>query len=295
MTAVCFRARRSVLLVAALAALPLLGAAGPAAAHERHEVADGDTLSGIASLYGVGIATLAAENGVANHDLVVSGTTLVIPEGGGSGGGGGGSRTHTVAPGETLSSIAARYGVRVPDLAEANGLANPHLVRSGARLRLPGGGSASAGDSGSGGGGGSGSGSGGGGGGGRGGVGTLIASTAARYGWNPATIQALAMVESGWNNAVVSSAGAVGIMQVLPATADWVGPGLLGRRVDLHDPADNVETGVALLDHLYGRTGRDLRLTLGAYYQGLGAVERHGLYDETERYVDTVLALRERY
>ena len=94
---------------------------------------------------------------------------------------------------------------------------------------------------------------------------------------------------------MVSSDGAVGIMQVLPATADWVGPGLLGRRIDLRDPEDNVEAGVALLDHLYNRVGRDIRLALGAYYQGLRGVQQHGLYEETEHYVDTVLAARNRF
>jgi soluble lytic murein transglycosylase-like protein len=126
-------------------------------------------------------------------------------------------------------------------------------------------------------------------------VGALIEQTARAHGWNPAFVKAIAWQESGWNNNVVSSAGAVGIMQVLPATGQWVSTYLAGQTLNLADPADNVLAGVLFLDYLHRMTGGDVRLILGGYYQGLRSMRDNGVYGQTERYIDNVMALRERF
>jgi soluble lytic murein transglycosylase len=103
------------------------------------------------------------------------------------------------------------------------------------------------------------------------------------------------MQESGWNNSVVSSAGARGIMQVMPATGEWVGQYLLNRSLDLGDPADNVAAGMAYLDYLYGRFDGDIERTLASYYEGPRRVEENGVSEGGRRYAANVLALAERY
>lgn len=205
---------------------------------------------------------------------------------------------HVVEAGETLSELAVRYQLTRAELAGANDIRDPDLIYAGAELRIPEeGGMASAAGSGS-----------------EvdasaaaipaGGAGTpvvrtavgqVIEQTAARYGWRSATIKALAMAESGWNNAVVSPSGATGIMQVLPATAEWVGARIVGRPLDLNDHADNVEAGVAYLDYLYNRYDGDVELALAAYYLGPGNVTGGTVPPVAEHYVATVMALRERF
>ncbi len=67
----------------------------------------------------------------------------------------------------------------------------------------------------------------------------------------------------------------------------------VGRDLEPRRLRDNVATGVTLLDVLAAETVSRAR-QVGAYYQGLGAVRRHGLYDETRSYVDNVLAIKHR-
>ena len=89
---------------------------------------------------------------------------------------------------------------------------------------------------------------------------------------NPYLVMGLAWHESGWQASVVSSAGAVGIMQVMPATAAVDGPWLLHRYVNLYDPGDNIDLGTAILKNNLDHYGNDLARALTAYYAGGGAV-----------------------
>ena len=101
----------------------------------------------------------------------------------------------------------------------------------------------------------------------------------------------MAWQESGWRPNVVSRAGAVGVMQLTPATADWVATTMLGHGIKLRDARSNVEAGVALLRHYLDRYHGDRRLTLAAYYQGQTAADRHGVYRMTRPYIASILAL----
>ncbi len=106
----------------------------------HYEVKPGDTLSGIARRFRTTVPAIADANGISNPDLIFVGQSLQIPTaGGGSGGnptGGKSAPTHVVAAGDTLASIAARYGTTIEALARANGIANPNLIFLGTRLRL---------------------------------------------------------------------------------------------------------------------------------------------------------------
>ncbi len=120
----------------------------------------------------------------------------------------------------------------------------------------------------------------------------VIRQTAAEYGVDPSLALAIAHQESGFQQGVVSHADAIGVMQVLPTTVDWM-ERVVGRDLDPHDVRDNVETGVALLKVL--RDQASVEDTIAAYYQGLRAVQEDGWYDETKPYVANVRALQQRY
>lgn len=119
-----------------------------------------------------------------------------------------------------------------------------------------------------------------------------IVRTARRHGVDPHLALAVAWQESGWQMGLTSSAGAIGAMQVLPDTGRWMSL-YTGSRLRLRRLEDNVTAGVVLLKVLDGHTA-STRERVAAYYQGLGAVHRHGLYDESKRYVRSVRAIRQR-
>lgn len=120
----------------------------------------------------------------------------------------------------------------------------------------------------------------------------VIARTAVRHDVPVRLAQAVAWQESGWHQPLTSSAGAIGVMQVLPGTGAWMSL-YAGRPLELRDTHDNVTAGVTLLRVLLDET-RSTRRAVAAYYQGLGGLRRHGMYDETRAYVANVMALRKR-
>lgn len=119
-----------------------------------------------------------------------------------------------------------------------------------------------------------------------------IVRVSRRYGVDPELALAVSWQEAGWQMHHVSGAGAIGALQVLPSTGRWM-EWYAGRRLHLHRLRDNVTAGVLLLGVLDDHTG-SARHQLAAYYQGLGALQRHGLYDDTRGYVANVLAIRQR-
>lgn len=120
----------------------------------------------------------------------------------------------------------------------------------------------------------------------------VVAGAARNHGVDPQLALAVSWQESGWQMGVVSPARAIGAMQVLPSTGRWM-EDYAGRRLDLRRLGDNATAGVLLLDVLSRYTQRRTH-KIGAYYQGLGAVRQHGLYDETKAYVDNVEAIKQR-
>jgi LysM repeat protein len=115
-------------------------------ANTSYVVRPGDTLFKISRQYGVSIQALAEANHIVNPNLIYVGQVLVIPTGGGTvppppappppGTG----STYVVQRGDTLSRIAARFGVTVTALAQANNIANPNVIYVGQVLTIPGGG-----------------------------------------------------------------------------------------------------------------------------------------------------------
>jgi soluble lytic murein transglycosylase-like protein len=115
----------------------------------------------------------------------------------------------------------------------------------------------------------------------------VIRAYARRYGLTPALLHAVIRTESAYDHSAVSSAGAQGLMQLMPATAARYGV------KDSFDPVENVRGGAAYLRDLLDMFGQDLQLALAGYNAGENAVIRHGHqippYAETQEYVRRVL------
>jgi soluble lytic murein transglycosylase-like protein len=109
----------------------------------------------------------------------------------------------------------------------------------------------------------------------------LIESAAARVDLSPALLDALARQESGYNPRAVSRKGAIGIMQLMPATAKAL-------NVNPNDPAQNILGGAIVLRQALNAFGGQIDLALAAYNAGQGAVAKYGgipPYAETRAYV----------
>ena len=131
----------------------------------------------------------------------------------------------------------------------------------------------------------------------------IIRGHARNYGLDPALIAAVIYTESRFDPSATSSAGAVGLMQLLPDTARGIALRTGGDRFvvsDLLDPEINVRYGSWYLDHMRDRYG-DTRLALAAYHAGQGNVDqwlRSGggiRFPETRAYVDGVTSVRRVY
>jgi hypothetical protein len=184
---------------------------------------------------------------------------------------------HVVKPGESFFAIAARYHVSPWRLAQRNRLSLMTVIVPNQRLALPKGARltspSAAGPPAS-----------------RDAVRSAIDYWSRVYGVDPALARALAWMESGFQQDVVSSVGALGVMQLLPETWEFVDTVLLGVRT-LRNYQGNVRAGVRYLRWQLDEFGGDRRLALAGWYQGARAVRERGLYNETKVFVRIVLAL----
>jgi LysM repeat protein len=187
---------------------------------------------------------------------------------------------HVVRSGDSLTLLARRYHTSVAKLAKLNHLDPSHYLLIGTKLRVPvvkhvtatrvayrTSSVAS--------------------------VRALLDHWALHYGVSVHLVRALAWMESGYNNALVSSVGARGIMQLLPTTFRYSETVLIGHRLR-HNADGNVRAGVAYLAHLLHVFHGDARLALAGWYQGERAVRKHGLYKVSKTFVTDVLALQRR-
>ncbi len=292
-----------------------LCAPGTASAAFQHVVAPGESLYAVAAADGLSIDQLAAANGLSPDSQLIAGSSLAIPPqsasvSSSSSGSVSSAPAETtsapassgsgylVQPGDTLSGIAARYGVSVDDLAAANGLEPAGILPAGDTLSIGGGSSstqevasspapstAAAPASSS-----------------AGAQPTAesvspsdVGAIAAQSGVSPSLAQAIADQESGFNNNEVSSTGATGVMQIEPGTWNYIQSDLGGPTLAPGSASDNVRGGVLLLHSLLDQTGGDPALAAAGYYQGLASVRAHGMYSDTQQYVNNVMALRSRF
>ena len=129
-------------------------------------------------------------------------------------------------------------------------------------------------------------------------VGPLLREASTTHGIDYSLLKALIATESGFNTFAVSPKGAVGLMQLIPPTAERYGV-TAGKGVTvqkkLTDPKTNIRAGARYLAYLIKLFPGQLELALAAYNAGEGAVQRAGNkipnYPETQNYVKTVMQL----
>jgi soluble lytic murein transglycosylase-like protein len=121
----------------------------------------------------------------------------------------------------------------------------------------------------------------------------ILREAALRHQLDPKLVLAVSYWESGWDQSRVSETGAVGLMQVEPATAQEAGPALLGRAVDISDPYDNADVGTAVLKQNIAAFA-DVPMALAAYYQGPTSLRANGMFADTRQYVQGILDLAAR-
>lgn len=281
------RARPRILSLVALlglaASLLFAGSAGAVARHQpgatTHTVQLGESLSAIAVHVGIPLDALADANGIARPDFVLAGRVLTIPPAGATSDRASASTTYTVQTGDTLSEIAQQTGGSADALARLNGLSDPDHVRVGMVLDLAGP------------------------------VPTSLPSSienrperatlvddfqtwSAAYEVPADLLMSLTYVESGWQASVVSSAGAVGVGQLMPDTVDLIHDVLLpGVDLDPLEPEDSVRMAARYLRYLRHRTD-SWDDAVGAYFQGLAGLRRDGRRPATDSYIAAVFANR---
>jgi len=266
-----------------------------------HVVQPAETLWGIAVQYGTTVAALVEANQIPDPSLIRIGQALAIPQ----------LASpppppqaaapappapvpppeHTVHAGETLWAISRLYGTTVEALVDANLLANPSFIRTGQRLVIPGAPAPAFAP----------------------GAVTnssmpadmaaevaqrteargILLEAASEFGVPGPLVMAVAWHESGWLPDVVSGAGAVGLMQLMPDTADWVAGSMLDEAPAIDDPRWNARAGVRLLAYYLDRYQGDTAQTLAAYFQGMTSVDRIGVLVSTVPYIETILALEQ--
>ncbi len=286
------------LRVAAKAPPTAPAAASKPAAARTHVVKRGQNLTVIARRYGITVSAIVRANEIRNASRIYAGQRLAIPGASPSAAPKAtkapkpaASATHKVARGENLTTIARAYSISVSALVKANGITNPSRIYAGQRLTVPGKSAASK----------------------KSGpaaserpkvpasmkalmtkrdtVRRTIVEEARRYDVPPALALAVAWQESGWQQGVVSHAGAVGVMQLMPATAEWVGDVMLGTPVQIRDTRHNVRAGVRLLAHYLAHYDGDRARVLAAYYQGQWATDHHGIYPVSRPYIASIKVL----
>jgi len=195
------------------------------------------------------------------------------------------ARTYVVHPGDNLATIARHFGTTPAAIASANKLRNRNLVVIGTKLTIP---AAT-------------------------GAGSNLPARlkahperlaltprfdywARTYSVPSDLLKGLAWYESGWQNKVVSSTGAVGVGQLEPFTSDFVANQLLKNpALDPKKVDDNIRMSARFLRFLLDHTGGAPGLALAAYYQGLARTQQGKFFNDTKTYVTGVSAARRQF
>jgi beta-lactamase class A/LysM repeat protein len=252
----------------------------------QHRVKPGETLGEIARSLGVSVDRLMALNDLSDPDAIAAGRVLKVPPGPktiGRAAASGQQPTagYLVRPGDTVTSIALTLGVDPGDLIEANQLVDPDRLIAGQRLKVPtatvgpspsfrsAGGAAD------------------------GGAGALFERLAVRYAVDPALVKAMAWLAGGGRPSPLAGPQSLGLLQVAPATFEYVARSIVHRELDPDSAHDQAEAGIAYLAAMlrWASDGSEAR-ALAGFIQGPGSVQAAGVHPATEQQVQAILALR---
>lgn len=243
-----------------MAALGLLLAAGAAAYGTGHSyvVKAGDSLWAISRANGLTVNQLAAANHMRASDLLLIGRQLQIPTAG---------TTSNPSPAVTTASTTTQNPWSFCATMSSSGAPGtwgvlPDLLRrSPDRLALQ----------------------------------PLFMKWARHYNVSLPLLEAIAWQESGWQQGVVSSTGAIGAGQIMPGTANFISGTLIGIPMDINSVNDNIRMSAAFLSYLAGVEGNNRCATIAAYYEGPLNLSTYGVFPDTQAYVASVEALIPRF
>lgn len=248
-------------IAAATAMLASLAFAGQASfgGSPTYVVRAGDSLWSIARSHGTTMEQLASLNGMQLSEILQIGRHLLLP---------GPSGTAGASPATGVSQAAVARAATVP----AGPVPRAHFCASFTPSLAP-----------------------------RGSLPPLLAASPARlalrplferwggyYGVPPALLEAIAWQESGWQQNVVSSAGAIGIGQVLPSTARFVSQDLAGIPLDVVSASDNVRIEARYVSFLSEEENYNTCRMIAAYDEGPGNLSRYGVLPSVRQYVADV-------
>ena len=252
-------------VVLSLGLLIAAGAAGFAtsAAH-TYVVQPGDSLWAISRANGITMSQMAAANDMGINDLLLIGRHLSIPSGNESSGnessGNQSSATAAASASATSSSSTSNpwtFCSTFQETAGQWGVLPQLLQRSPNRLALQ----------------------------------PLFMKWASHYDLSLPLLEAIAWQESGWQQGVTSSVGAVGTGQIMPATATFISGTLIGLPMNINSVSDNIRMSAAFLSYLAGVEGNNRCATIAAYYEGPLNLSEYGVFTESQAYVASVEAL----
>jgi soluble lytic murein transglycosylase-like protein len=276
-------------MVVVVVATMALALAAESAQADPYTVARGDTLVDIAKRTGTTVADLVARNKLRDPNHIRIGTVLdvpappppaaaALPK----------PILYTVKAGDTTLRLAHRFSVSVNDLAHVNNLKDANSILVGAMLVIP--------------------------------TAALPAGVTNKYplellnhperlalvpafdaaakefGVPPDLLKSTAWIESSWVDNALSSTGAIGIGQLLPATAVWLANDMLGEpKLDPQRAVDNIRMSARFLRWLLDKTSGNETLTMQGYYQGLRSVQDNGANPVAVAYATLVLGARPRF
>jgi N-acetylmuramoyl-L-alanine amidase len=257
-------------IVVSLGLLVGAGAAGFATSAARtYTVQPGDSLWAISQANGLTVAQLAAANDMNPNDLLLIGRQLYIPNDSSSGSSSpGSSSSGSSSSGSSAAPSAATTGASASTnpwtfcstFSESGGQWGvlPEVLQQEPKLLA---------------------------------LQPLFMHWAASYDLSLPLLEAIAWQESGWQQGVTSSVGAVGTGQIMPATASFISNSLIGMPMNINSVSDNIRMSAAFLAYLAGVEGNNRCATIAAYYEGPLNLSQYGVFPETAAYVASVEAL----
>ncbi|HVA74872.1 MAG TPA: transglycosylase SLT domain-containing protein [Acidimicrobiales bacterium] len=245
---------------ASLLTLGVLLAAGAAAYGSGHSyvVKAGDSLWAIARANGITVNQLAAANNMRASDLLLIGRQLQIPTTGSTAGSTPAVTTASATTENPWSFCATMSSSGAPGTW---GVLPDLLRQSPDRLALQ----------------------------------PLFIKWSRHYNVSLPLLEAIAWQESGWQQGVVSSTGAIGAGQIMPGTASFISGTLIGMPMNINSVNDNIRMSAAFLAYLAGVEGNNRCATIAAYYEGPLNLGTYGIFPDTQAYVASVEALIPRF
>lgn len=280
--------------------------AAPASGGSTYTVKAGDTLSAIAGRTGVSLQELFSLNNLGWNSIIYPGQAIKTsanqapapaapapaPQPAASPApapapAAPAAQTYTVKSGDSLWAISSRTGVALGTLYSLNNLSASSIIHPGQVIKLSGAaapaapapapaapapatpstsGTESVAQ-----------------------IKSMIVATAQSMGIDPALALAFGEQESSFRQNVTSSAGAIGVMQVIPSSGTWASEILGGRQLNLRNTQDNITAGVTIIRQLV-KTSPSMDIAIASYYQGQYSVMSRGMYDDTKVYVNQVKA-----